>query len=686
MERNILEAALARIASDSLKNELLLRGSFLTSHWVGSEVRKCDDLDFLALSPLPETEDLKAIFDQFCRSFRSALGQTIDDGVTFFTDRIESEIIFEESPSPGLRLKVPFRFDNKSVAYSSILQIDLGFNDPLPEPQLTITFQFATGAIEFRSVTPELAMGWKLHGLVEREGLVWRAKDLADLWLIQDRFSFDTTKLRSAIQIAFASRDAPLWRLDRLLQRQLGKSSGSRRRYSRFLADFTDGGRGYPDKLSELVEDVAQVVKPVIDKLKEEYQQKTGQPYPNPFAPPLNPRRDRILAVCDNSYFKTYCDRNATVIVRERIDPKSIPCHHAATFDRHRGLLLQSEARGITFNSNGRIIARPYRQFGKKLTLDNIKRQNQHAIDPNSWADALVLEKLDGSLVFSTAGNFTSGGWYLRTRRGTSEISDRAMAFAKMQDEIEGCGYQELVDRFVSQNRTVIFEWCSRSRWIVLDHPQDRLVLTGIRDNQTGMLLEFEAMQAVANQFRVECVKQLTKPESLQELVEQTLLLTESEGCILRLKDHRQFKIKSRRYDWLHRAVEGCDRDRARWYLWASGAEEKLLYCSKGRGIDLESYVRALSDAVTEVAQSIWDIVSPFADEPKSESRCDRKEARKQLALHLVSKSNLKKRLAFLAFDGACLESAIRQIIVRNCEGGSFRTLTDEIKGPLWND
>ena len=71
-------------------------------------------------------------------------------------------------------------------------------------------------------------------------------------------------------------------------------------------------------------------------------------------------------------------------------------------------------------------------------------------------------------------------------------------------------------------------------------------------------------MQTVANKFRVECVKQLAKPQSLKDLVEKTLLLTESEGCILRLKDSRQFKIKSQRYDWLHRAVEGSDRDRAR--------------------------------------------------------------------------------------------------------------------------
>ena len=345
MERNILEAAMARIASNNLKNELLLRGSFLTSHWVGTEVRKCDDLDFLALSPLAETEDLKAVFDKFCKSFRSALGQTIDDGVTFFTKRIESEIIFKESPSPGLRLNIPFRFDNKSISSSSVLQIDVGFNDPLPEPQPIVGFQFATGLIEFRSVTPELAFGWKLHGLVEWEGLVWRAKDLADLWLLQNRFSFAPTKLKSAVRVAFESRDAPLWRLDRLLQRQLGKTSGSRRRYSRFLAEFTDGGRGYPEKLSELIEDVAQVVYPVIDQLKEAYQQRTGQLYPNPFAPPLTPKRDRILAVCDNTYFKAYSDRDATVVVRERSDPKVIPLHHAATLHRHRELLLQSEAR-----------------------------------------------------------------------------------------------------------------------------------------------------------------------------------------------------------------------------------------------------------------------------------------------------------------------------------------------------
>ena len=60
--------------------------------------------------------------------------------------------------------------------------------------------------------------------------------------------------------------------------------------------------------------------------------------------------------------------------------------------------------------------------------------------------------------------------------------------------------------------------------------------------------------------------------------------------------------------------------------------EEQLLHCSKGRGIDLQSYVKALCDAVTEVEQSILDFVSPFLDDPNSKSNCDRQEARKQLA------------------------------------------------------
>lgn len=673
MNRDILEAAIARVASSDLKNHLLLRGSFLTSHWVGPGIRKCDDLDFLALESFKNPSQH---FARFVDRFRSALAQSLDDHVTFLVDQMTEEIIFEETLSPGLRFQIPFESDN--LRTQPLLQIDFGFNDPLPEPQPTFEFQTAAGNVSLTGSSPELAFAWKLHGLVERDGLGWRAKDLADLWLLQNQFQFDQDKLSAAIKVAFESRDGPLWRLDRLIRKQVGKSSGSRRRYARFLKDFTFEGEGYPNEIHELVEAIANKIEPTITKLK-----KSINDF-GPFEFATKIAKDELLSASQGSRFRKYQYNENVTIVRERSDSKPLPLHEAATKTKHRELNLQREARGITFNAQGNVIARPYADFGWNLTVDDVDRQNKHGISELDFRNAIVLEKLDGSLVFPTPDE-SDGSWYLRTRRGRSDIADNARKFAGSSDSTENSNYLALIEHCLEKSQTPVFEWCSRSRLIVFDHPQDRLVLTGIRANEQGSLMDYDPMEQLAKSYRVEITARLKKPESLRELVEQTSKLTESEGCVLRLQDGRQFKIKSERYLRLHRAIEGPTRDRARWHLWAIGAEAQLNHCSTDRGLNLDDYLETLRIAVAKYAKRIEDDVQDFV--AKHESQNDREAIRKRLAQWLDPKPALESRLAFLAFDGACLETTIKQVITDRCESNhSFLSLATKLNGPLLRD
>ena len=688
MDRCILEAAIARIASSDLRNRLLLRGSFLTSHWVGPGIRKCDDLDFLALGSF---ENPSRNFSHFSDALRTALGQPLDDHVEFLVDQMSVEVIFEETAWPGLRLTVPLEStsDHKLnlEQYETPLQIDLGFNDPLPKPQPTFEFETAVGKVELTGSSPELAFAWKLHGLVEREGLGWRAKDLADLWLLQNRFPFDQTKLKAAIKLAFESRDGPLWRLDRLVHRRLGRTSGSRRRYARFLREFSFNGHGYPAELRSLVDDVAKKIEPTIAELNQKTEGSTNKSSIitlGPFDFAVNIAKDEFLSACQGSHFRTYRCNETITIVRERANAKPLPLHHIATTTEHRKCNLQREARGITFDALGNVVARPYAHFGTSITIDDADRENRHAIRESDFQNAIVLEKLDGSLVFPTPDS-NDGNWYLRTRRGRSEIAESAFKFAGSQDRDQKTSYFQLIEFCLENSLTPIFEWCSRSRWIVFDHPYDRLVLTGIRDNADGMLMDYDAMRALVSSGDVELVAQLQKPQSLRVLIQQISKLTESEGCILRLKDSRQFKIKSNRYAWLHRAVEGPCRDRARWYLWAIGAKDQLNRCSTGRGLNLDDYFEKLGEAVIGFAKTIDDELKDFA--ARQGSQYERSKIRKRLAEWLEPKPALESRLAFLAFDGACLETAIRKVIANRCDSEQvFRSLATKINGPLLGD
>lgn len=207
------------------------------------------------------------------------------------------------------------------------------------------------------------------------------------------------------------------------------------------------------------------------------------------------------------------------------------------------------------------------------------------------FANAEVLEKLDGSTVFPTR---TRRGWCWRTRRGISEISDGARVFAKQS----AVHYSALVEECLSRAETPIFEWCSRSRWIVFDHPEDRLVLTGIRDHATGRLLRYPQLAEIAERHSVELISLFTPNMCLIDWIDEVRAWSDCEGCIVRLPNGLQYKIKSDRYNWLHQAVEGPRRDQARWYLWLTGAGQQLLSCSAGREMDLSEYVRLLDEAM----------------------------------------------------------------------------------------
>jgi len=231
----------------------------------------------------------------------------------------------------------------------------------------------------------------------------------------------------------------------------------------------------------------------------------------------------------------------------------------------------------------------------------------------------------------------------------------------------------------LNASQTPLFEWCSRARWIVLDHPVDRLVLTGIRDNCKGTLLSYEAMLELATRYAVPIARRFDVEISLEQWSDEVRSWTDREGCIVRLPYSRQFKMKSERYRWLHRAVEGPQRDRARWHLWATGAKDALLHCSRGREIELDEYVEQLEAACRRFADRLQQEVAPFL--PSTNAN------RKQLALKLQNQPNLFSKLVFLAFEGGDVDEAIRQRIVEACEIDTlFRRLVALLDGPMLHD
>jgi len=207
---------------------------------------------------------------------------------------------------------------------------------------------------------------------------------------------------------------------------------------------------------------------------------------------------------------------------------------------------IRRECRGIIFDTEtGNILHRRFHKFfnsGEKpeTQLDKIDLTKPHKI----------LKKLDGSMISPLAigGKFRFG-----TKMGVTDVALPVETHVIDHPEIISI-CQECFDH----GMTPLFEWCSRQQKIVIDYPEDELVLLAVRDNVTGKYMLYDDMVVLANLHDVKYVEQYEGTvENMQQLVNSIREETGVEGYIIRFDDGHMVKIKCDEYVSLHRAKDG---------------------------------------------------------------------------------------------------------------------------------
>jgi RNA ligase len=132
------------------------------------------------------------------------------------------------------------------------------------------------------------------------------------------------------------------------------------------------------------------------------------------------------------------------------------------------------ECRGITFDPNGMIIARPLHKFF------NIGEKEETQVGNVDWTKvARVMDKRDGSMITSMVLN---GHVVTKTKKSfDTDQAVRALEYINTH-----ANYHQFAVYCASINCTPTFEWTSPNDRIVLKYHHDELVLTHIRDNITG--------------------------------------------------------------------------------------------------------------------------------------------------------------------------------------------------------
>jgi RNA ligase len=225
-------------------------------------------------------------------------------------------------------------------------------------------------------------------------------------------------------------------------------------------------------------------------------------------------------------------------------DPSLAPDEQTA-----RKWMLRRQCRGLLFNLDGSINSLPYHKFF------NVGERAETLIDKIDITQPhVILEKLDGSMVRPIR---IDDAFRMGTKMGLTDVSLQSEVFVA-----EHTNYIDFIKYIMSINATPIFEWCSRKQRIVIDYPKDRLILTAVRNNQTGVYLPLLTMQKIANDYNIEVVRQYEGTiENMQSLLDETAGLQGQEGWVIRFAEE-MYKIKAEEYVLVHKAKADILREK----------------------------------------------------------------------------------------------------------------------------
>ena len=234
--------------------------------WTEESYRPTRDLDLLGRGV--SEPGSKKIFAEVCSQ------KVEEDGLTFLTNTIRVERIRKEEYE-GVRVLLKARLGNARIP----LQIDVGFGDavvPAPEDREYPTL-LAFPAPQLRTYSKESVVAEKFEAIVKLGIANSRMKDFYDLWVLANRFRFESTTLAAAIEATFQTRrttlplSAPL-----AFTADFYDLSSKQTQWEAFLRK---SGLKAESSLRKVIETIAAFVMPVVlGILRKEAQTRTWKP------------------------------------------------------------------------------------------------------------------------------------------------------------------------------------------------------------------------------------------------------------------------------------------------------------------------------------------------------------------------------------------------------------------------
>ena len=215
------------------------------------------------------------------------------------------------------------------------------------------------------------------------------------------------------------------------------------------------------------------------------------------------------------------------------------------------GSAVRRECRGLIFNKEGKLISRPYSKFFNVGEKEETQLNKINLYEPH-----IVLFKLDGSMIRPIP---TKEGFRLATKAGVTSVAMNAEVFIADKPH-----YGTFIRKCIQKGTTPLFEWVSRKNRIVVDYPEDNLILTGMRYNHTGSYLTYAVMKSYASAWNIPVVKAVDglAVQNIELFVKQVREWESEEGVVVRFDNGGMVKIKADDYVLRHKSKDSISQEK----------------------------------------------------------------------------------------------------------------------------
>jgi len=205
------------------------------------------------------------------------------------------------------------------------------------------------------------------------------------------------------------------------------------------------------------------------------------------------------------------------------------------------GGAIRRECRGLIFDTEGRIMSRPFHKF---FNVNEREETQTHIIDMTQ--PHVIMEKMDGSMIRPVRMN---GMLRLATKMGVTDIAIEAEKLLTSEQ------YEWLEDA-MSDNLSPIFEYVAPTNKIVIEYSEPKLVLLAMRGNFSGKYV-------MPRSAPFEIVPQYGLVDGgLAEYIARAREMSGREGDIIRFADGHMIKIKNDWYVRIHKTKDLIRSDR----------------------------------------------------------------------------------------------------------------------------